>query len=209
MKKVWVSQDSEIIIAFHSNKSVRWCFPAKWFLCVLFINEMKWAAVVAATRTERICFFFHCVYKWNEMSYYYYNGGDERESPFPRHYHISHLQFHTQVLNATNALSHSLSLFLSLFHARTHARAGHCFFPCNAYHNSWQCACVWVCESLYQTYRILTHHLFRYRFLLMHEDSSRFGPLALAEVIKGFSSSGLVTLEGNEMPTKRCSKHWK
>ena len=184
MKKVWVSQDSEIIIAFHSNKSVRWCFPAKWFLCVLFINEMKWAAVVAATRTERIGF---C----RTLSYL----------PSPISYTSSECN--------QRSFSFAISFPLSLFHARTHARAGHCFFPCNAYHNSWQCACVWVCESLYQTYRILTHHLFRYRFLLMHEDSSRFGPLALAEVIKGFSSSGLVTLEGNEMPTKRCSKHWK
>ena len=61
--------------------------------------------------TTTKCFFFHCVYKWNEMSYYYYNGGDERESPFPRHYHISHLQFHIHSLWKHN---HSLSLSLSL-----------------------------------------------------------------------------------------------
>ena len=69
MKKVWVSQDSEIIIAFHSNKSVRWCFPAKWFLCVLFINEMKWAAVVAATRKERIGFCRTLSYLPSPISY--------------------------------------------------------------------------------------------------------------------------------------------
>ena len=52
-----------------------------------------------------------------------------RESAFVGHYHISHLQFHTQVLNATNALSHPLSLFLSrslstfLSRTRTHMTA--------------------------------------------------------------------------------------
>lgn len=74
---------------------------------------------------------------------------------FCGHYHISHLQFHilqhATLLAAWLFLYTCLSVFLQHnMHVSVSVRV---------------CVCAFMC--VYQTVRILTHHLFRYRFLLI------------------------------------------
>ena len=74
---------------------------------------------------------------------------------FCGHYHISHLQFHIPLQHATLLTAW---LFLYTQEALISILTTQCACLC-------VCMCVFVC--LYQTVRILTHHLFRYRFLLI------------------------------------------